>query len=79
MRTNGANSCMVKTVIVWLILGYRYIISPYLGNCCRFTPSCSEYALVVIEKHGVMKGLWFTVLRLLKCHPWHKGGEDAVL
>ncbi len=56
---------------------YQFTISPLLGNCCRFYPSCSNYALEAIEKHG-WKGLWLTLKRLCKCHPFHPGGVDPV-
>jgi putative membrane protein insertion efficiency factor len=69
----------LKTLVVWLIQGYRYIVSPFLGPCCRFTPSCSEYALIAIEKHGITKGLWYAGRRILRCHPWQVGGEDECL
>lgn len=61
-----------------LIRGYRYLISPMLGHCCRFHPSCSEYALLAIERFGVLRGLMLSTKRLLCCHPWHVGGFDPV-
>lgn len=57
---------------------YRWLLSPYFGVCCRFYPSCSGYAQQAISKHGVMKGGYLTIKRLLKCHPWHEGGVDQV-
>lgn len=65
-------------ILIWLIKGYQYLISPLLGNHCRFTPSCSHYACQALGKHGVMRGLWLTVRRVLRCHPWHTGGHDPV-
>ena len=61
-----------------IITGYQYVISPYLGDCCRFEPSCSHYTMHAIEKHGPLKGLWLGMNRLLKCHPFHSGGLDPV-
>lgn len=63
---------------IWLIKFYQYGISPYLGPKCRFTPTCSQYALEALEKYGVAKGVWLTVKRLLKCHPAGGSGYDPV-
>ncbi len=62
----------------FLIRLYQLTISPLIGPCCRFYPTCSEYALEALEVHGTLKGLYLTVKRLLKCHPWHPGGCDFV-
>ena len=61
-----------------LILLYRRFISQYLPNSCRFTPTCSEYALEAFRKWGPFKGLYLTVRRLLRCHPWGGSGYDPV-
>lgn len=66
------------TLLLSLLRAYRYAISPLLGNRCRFYPSCSEYASCALQEHGVLKGLWLTVRRLLRCHPLHSGGFDPV-
>lgn len=55
---------------------YQVGISPLLGPCCRFTPSCSHYACACIRDHGALRGGWLTIRRLLRCHPWHPGGLD---
>ncbi|MGH8672032.1 MAG: membrane protein insertion efficiency factor YidD [Burkholderiales bacterium] len=65
-------------VIVALIRAYQYILSPWLGAQCRFYPTCSEYAGVVIGRYGAWRGGWLAVRRLSKCHPWHSGGADPV-
>ncbi len=63
---------------VALIRVYRYLLSPWIGNQCRFYPSCSHYAEEAIETHGFVKGAYLSLRRLLKCHPWHSGGIDLV-
>ncbi|MGE5468774.1 MAG: membrane protein insertion efficiency factor YidD [Ignavibacteria bacterium] len=64
--------------LVVLVRGYQYLISPMLGRSCRFVPSCSEYAVEALERHGAGKGLWLAFRRLGRCHPWHPGGYDPV-
>ena len=61
--------------LIWI---YRKCIGPYLPDTCRFTPSCSTYALEAFRKWGPVKGLWLTVRRLLRCHPWGGSGYDPV-
>ncbi|BBD78338.1 MULTISPECIES: membrane protein insertion efficiency factor YidD [Hydrogenophilus] len=65
-------------VLVVLVRGYQYLISPWLGQNCRFTPTCSQYLIEAVERHGVVRGLWLGVKRVGRCHPWHPGGEDPV-
>jgi len=60
------------------ILFYRRFISPFLPSSCRFYPSCSEYALEAIEKHGALKGFFLSLKRIIKCNPFHPGGYDPV-
>jgi putative membrane protein insertion efficiency factor len=60
------------------VTGYRRFISPLLPPSCRFAPSCSEYALVALQRHGAARGLWLTVRRLARCHPFNPGGYDPV-
>lgn len=60
------------------ILGYRVLISPLLGRACRFEPTCSQYALDAVARYGTLRGLGLAVVRLMKCHPFHPGGEDPV-
>ncbi|WIO74318.1 membrane protein insertion efficiency factor YidD [Porticoccaceae bacterium LTM1] len=69
---------MCKKLITTPIRGYQRFISPLTGARCRFYPSCSEYALEAINRHGVLRGGYLTVRRLLKCHPFHDGGFDPV-
>ncbi len=67
---------MAKWILKGLVKVYQWTVSPLLGSCCRFTPSCSEYALLALDKHGVWKGCYLIAWRLLKCGPWSCGGED---
>lgn len=69
---------MMKGVLLSMIRFYRRFISPLKSPCCRFIPTCSEYALEAIQKYGAIKGSWLAVKRILKCHPFHKGGYDPV-
>lgn len=64
--------------LIGLIRIYQYLISPLLGPSCRFTPSCSAYAIDALRQHGVLRGGCLTAGRLLRCHPWHPGGFDPV-
>ncbi len=68
---------IVHTMIV-LIRGYQLLLSPYLGNHCRFSPSCSQFAIEAFKKYSAIKALQLSVKRILKCHPWHPGGYDPV-
>nr|WP_285762887.1 membrane protein insertion efficiency factor YidD [Microbulbifer sp. NKW57] len=61
-----------------LIKVYRYLLSPWVGNQCRFYPTCSHYAEDAIKEYGFLKGGYLAALRLIKCHPWHPGGHDPV-
>lgn len=68
----------MRRILVWLIRAYAYFISPFLGNNCRFYPSCSAYAQQALTQYGVMKGSWLSLRRISRCHPWHEGGYDPV-
>jgi len=65
-------------VLLALVAAYRYLLSPMLGRSCRFFPSCSEYAMEALERHGALRGTWLTVRRVARCHPWNPGGYDPV-
>lgn len=69
---------LIHRLIRTVIRMYQIFVSPVLGQTCRFHPSCSQYALDAIEKHGVIYGSWLTVKRLVRCNPWHPGGYDPV-
>jgi hypothetical protein len=68
----------MKPVLVFLLRAYQLLLSPMLGQRCRFYPSCSHYAIEAINTHGAARGMWLTTRRLGKCHPWHPGGLDPV-
>ncbi|HET9466482.1 MAG TPA: membrane protein insertion efficiency factor YidD [Gemmatimonadales bacterium] len=69
---------MPRRLIVSVIRGYQLVISPALPPRCRFTPSCSQYALEAVTRHGALKGTWLATRRLVRCHPFHPGGFDPV-
>lgn len=64
--------------LVLLIKAYQVILSPYFGQQCRFAPTCSQYAVEALHKHGFFYGIFYTVKRIFKCHPWHTGGHDPI-
>ncbi|MEQ1879440.1 MAG: membrane protein insertion efficiency factor YidD [Burkholderiales bacterium] len=66
-------------ILIGLIRAYQFFLSPWLGNACRFYPTCSEYSKDAVSRYGAAKGSWLAVRRLLKCHPWHGGGIDPLL
>lgn len=66
----------MKVLLVAFIRAYQLLFSPWLGGVCRFTPSCSAYALVCMERHGAGWGSYLTLRRLLRCQPWCEGGHD---
>lgn len=65
-------------LMIGLIKGYQYVISPILPKSCRFLPTCSEYGLEALKQHGLIKGTWLTSRRLCRCHPWGASGYDPV-
>jgi len=68
----------LKQALILLVRGYQLLLSPVLGNNCRFYPSCSSYMIEAIEVHGIIKGIWLGTRRLLRCHPYSDGGIDPV-
>lgn len=68
----------MKRLAIALITGYQRAVSPLLPPMCRFQPTCSEYAKMAYERHGVVRGTWLTARRLSRCHPFHPGGWDPV-
>ena len=69
---------MVGRVLTALVRGYQLVVSPLMPAACRFHPSCSAYAIEAIERHGAARGSWLAVRRILRCHPFHRGGFDPV-
>jgi putative membrane protein insertion efficiency factor len=68
----------MQTILIVIIKCYRYLLSPFIGQHCRFTPTCSEYAIEAIQLHGSIKGSWYALRRLTRCHPFCAGGVDPV-
>ena len=68
----------MRALLIALVRGYRLLLSPWLGSGCRFTPSCSAYALQALERHGALGGSVLAGRRVLRCHPGCAGGHDAV-
>ena len=67
-----------RRLLIGLVQCYRYLLRPWLGNVCRFEPSCSAYALQALHQHGAMAGAYLAARRILRCHPWCDGGCDPV-
>lgn len=65
-------------LLIWPIRWYQRYISPLTPPACRFTPTCSQYAVEALQKYGPVKGLWLAVRRILRCHPWGGSGYDPV-
>ena len=68
----------MKRLLLAAIRGYRYALSPWWGNQCRFSPTCSDYAAQAVEEHGALRGTWLALRRVARCHPWHAGGFDPI-
>ena len=73
MIKNICTKCVINLINI-----YKYLISPLLGNNCRFLPTCSEYTKDSIIKFGLFRGVWLGLKRIVKCHPWGKGGYDPI-
>ncbi|HQR72646.1 MAG TPA: membrane protein insertion efficiency factor YidD [Burkholderiaceae bacterium] len=69
---------LLSTLLLRLIEAYRYLLSPWVGNSCRYWPTCSEYAQEAIEQHGAARGTYLAARRLARCHPYGRGGVDPV-
>jgi hypothetical protein len=69
---------MIKKFLVVIIKGYQKFISPFLGKNCRFSPTCSAYFIMAVEKYGVIKGSYLGGKRILRCHPFNPGGYDPL-
>jgi len=69
---------IISFPFITLIKLYQWIISPWLGNKCRYIPTCSQYGIEAIKKYGPLKGIWLTTKRILKCNPWGSHGHDPI-
>ena len=73
MIKNICTKCVINLINI-----YKYLISPLLGNNCRFLPTCSDYTKESIVKFGLVNGVWLGLKRIVRCHPWGKGGHDPI-
>lgn len=69
---------MIKALLIAPIRFYKFFLSPWVGQSCRFTPTCSSYAIEAIETQGALRGTYLATKRLCRCHPWAAGGQDPV-
>ena len=65
-------------ILIKVIKGYKYLISPLFGHSCRYLPTCSEYSIDALKEYGFFRGLYMSTKRILSCHPWGSGGFDPV-
>lgn len=75
--TISGDNNMARTLI-WIVKAYQLALSPFFGQQCRFYPTCSQYALDAIQKHGALRGAFYSARRLSRCHPWCDGGHDPI-
>jgi putative membrane protein insertion efficiency factor len=68
----------MQRCLIGIVQAYRWFLSPWLGSACRFTPTCSAYALQALQTHGAGQGSYLVARRLVRCHPWCDGGHDPV-
>ena len=78
MSALASLAALPRRTLVALVRAYRFALKPWLGNACRFEPSCSAYALEALERHGALSGSALSAARLARCHPWCHGGFDRV-
>jgi putative membrane protein insertion efficiency factor len=69
---------LLRTLLIGLVRAYQVILRPVLGSNCRFTPSCSDYALAALREYGAVRGGYLATRRILRCNPWHPGGDDPL-
>ena len=69
---------ILTNILIKIIKGYKFFISPLFGHSCRYLPTCSEYTLVSLKQFGVVKGISLSIKRVSKCHPWGSSGYDPV-
>lgn len=68
----------MTALLIGVVRGYRLLLSPWLGNQCRFEPTCSKYAMDALQTHGSWRGSWMSAHRIVRCNPWCAGGHDPV-
>jgi uncharacterized protein len=78
MRLLNALARLPRTLLIGLVRGYRLVLSPWVGQGCRFAPTCSVYAIQALERHGAVVGAGLAGWRILRCNPWCRGGCDEV-
>lgn len=71
-------SGVAKRLLILIVRAYQVVVSPHFGDCCRFYPCCSSYCITAISRHGVLRGVWLSVKRVLRCNPFNHGGVDFV-
>ena len=69
---------MIQSALIFVVKAYRLLLSPWLGQSCRFEPTCSVYALQALEQHGSAAGSYLAAVRIVRCNPWCSGGHDPV-
>ena len=75
---NDMLATLLRALLIGLVRAYQLIFRPILGSNCRFTPSCSDYALEAVREYGAVRGGYLATRRILRCNPWHPGGDDPV-
>jgi putative membrane protein insertion efficiency factor len=75
-RTAHLIAQLPALALIALVRLYQYTLSPLIGRQCRFHPTCSNYMIGAVEKHGAVRGAWYGIRRIARCHPWHAGGLD---
>jgi putative membrane protein insertion efficiency factor len=70
---------VAKTVVLHLLRGYKWVVSPVLSPACRYIPTCSEYAMEAVDRYGALRGGWMAAWRVLRCHPFAKSRYDPVV
>ena len=78
LRIGPAVGRVVRSALVLVVRGYQVAISPMLPPSCRYYPTCSQYAVEALERHGALRGSWLALRRILRCHPFRPGGYDPV-
>ncbi len=74
----GSVSRFLAYPFIGLVRAYQYLVSPWLGGNCRFDPTCSQYAIEALKRHGILRGGWLAIRRIGRCHPWGGSGYDPV-